>query len=67
MRDRKVSKPKLNSHAVEALVTMHCEPAARVDLGARAILVAQDLACYADGWKLTREGKQIARHLTGKW
>lgn len=57
-------KPRLNSPEIVALVGLH--------LGSRTInktglygLAGKELACYAEGWKLTYTGKQLARHLTG--
>lgn len=32
----------------------------------RTELMQQDLCCYSEGWKLTKRGKDLARHLTGR-
>ena len=58
----KPPKPRLTSRGVVALLALHdgSAPAA----ADRAELMRQNLCCYSEGWKLTKQGKDIARHLT---
>lgn len=57
-------KPKLNTRAILALMAMHDGKAPPAD--GRGELMMQKLCCYNEGWKLTKRGKDIARHLTGR-
>ncbi len=62
-----MKKPRLNLREVEVLVKMHRGESVEKTLHPdRLVLAGKELVCYSDGWKLTRNGKQIARHLSGK-
>jgi hypothetical protein len=56
-------KPRLTARGVAALLAMH-DGIDDMDMGDRAELMRQHLCCYSEGWKLTRQGKSIARYLT---
>lgn len=62
------AKPKLNSREVEVLISLHCGKSVSSARGisGRALLLEKGLVCYAEGWALTKGGKQLARHLTGR-
>lgn len=62
-------KPKLSQRAWQMLLAIHAGLHAASENrhpGARNELIGLDLLCYSEGWKLTRRGKDIARHLTGR-
>jgi hypothetical protein len=62
-----MKKPRLNLCEVEVLLKMHRAESIDKSLHPdRLVLAAKGLVCYSGGWKLTHNGKQIARHLSGK-
>ena len=59
-------KVRLTSRAVAVLTAMHAGEIPKRDPKGRAELFNAGLCCYVDSWQLTKNGKQIARHLTGR-
>ena len=62
-------KPRLSQRAWQMLLAMHAGlPGAAGNrlAGARNELIEREMLCYSEGWKLTKRGKDIARHLTGR-
>lgn len=62
-----MKKPKINLRELEVLIKIHrAEPLDKALRADRLQLYTKGLVCFTDKWELTRDGKQIARHLTGK-
>lgn len=58
-------KPRLTSAEVAALARLHQVNLLPVTERIPAGLCTKRLVCYAEGWRLTKLGKDMARHLTG--
>lgn len=59
------SKPKLSQGAWQMVLKMHAGWKTDASAaGVRNELIALDMLCYSEGWKLTKRGKDLARYLT---
>lgn len=62
-----MSKPRLSQHAWQLLLALHRNgPRVPHAAAERHELNSLGMICYADGWKLTRTGKDLARWLDGQ-